>query len=75
MKNPSFRNSPRKPFDLDLDDLLHPARAFAHPQEVVSDPDLTLNEKRAILVLRRFKWIGTSLPGARRSCRSWSRRL
>lgn len=33
----------------DLDDLLHPARAFAHPRDVVSDPDLTLNEKRAIL--------------------------
>ena len=33
----------------DLDDLLHPARAFAHPSEVVNDPDLTLNEKRAIL--------------------------
>jgi hypothetical protein len=32
-----------------LDDLLHPARAFAHPSEVVNDPDLTLNEKRAIL--------------------------
>ena len=34
---------------LDLDDLLHPARAFAHPMDVVGDPDLTLNEKRAIL--------------------------
>ena len=33
----------------DLDSLLHPARAFAHPSEVVCDPDLTLNEKRAIL--------------------------
>ena len=33
----------------DLDDLLHPAHAFTHPSEVVSDPDLTLNEKRAIL--------------------------
>ncbi len=33
----------------DLDDLLHPARAFRHPSEVVNDPDLTLNEKRAIL--------------------------
>src|SRR5690349_20325700 len=33
----------------DLDDLLHPAQAFGHPSEVVSDPDLTLNEKRAIL--------------------------
>ena len=33
----------------DLDALLHPASAFAHPSEVVRDPDLTLNEKRAIL--------------------------
>jgi hypothetical protein len=34
---------------LDLDDLLHPAQAFDHPSDVVDDPDLTLNEKRAIL--------------------------
>lgn len=33
----------------DLDSLLHPAGAFAHPMEVVRDRDLTLNEKRAIL--------------------------
>jgi hypothetical protein len=33
----------------DLDELLHPAQAFSHPSEVVDDPDLTLNEKRAIL--------------------------
>jgi len=33
----------------DLDALLHPAKAFAHPMDVVRDPDLTLNEKRAIL--------------------------
>jgi hypothetical protein len=33
----------------DLDELLHPSRAFSHPSEVVRDPDLTLNEKRAIL--------------------------
>ncbi len=32
-----------------LDELLHPASAFGHPSEVVSDSDLTLNEKRAIL--------------------------
>lgn len=32
-----------------LDELLHPADAFEHPSEVVRDPDLTLNEKRAIL--------------------------
>jgi hypothetical protein len=49
MKNPSFRNSPDKPFDLELDDLLHPAGAFEHPRDVVGDPDLTLNEKRGIL--------------------------
>ena len=34
---------------LDLDSLLHPATAFAHPMDVVHDLDLTLNEKRAIL--------------------------
>jgi hypothetical protein len=33
----------------DLDELLHPADAFGHPSEVVKDPDLTINEKRAIL--------------------------
>src|SRR6476660_1404767 len=33
----------------ELDDLLHPAQAFSHPADVVNDPDLTLNEKRAIL--------------------------
>jgi hypothetical protein len=32
-----------------LDQLLHPAQAFEHPSQVVNDPDLTLNEKRAIL--------------------------
>ena len=39
----------REKTNLDLDELLHPARAFGHPSEVVHDPDLTLNEKRAIL--------------------------
>ena len=38
-----------KPFDLQLDHLLHPASAFAHPRDVLEDPDLTKNEKRAIL--------------------------
>ena len=33
----------------DLDELLHPAKAFAHPMDVVRDADLTLAEKRAIL--------------------------
>jgi len=35
--------------NFDLDTLLHPAQAFAHPSEVVNDQDLTLSEKRAIL--------------------------
>jgi hypothetical protein len=35
--------------EFDLDELLHPARAFSHPRDVVIDSDLTLNEKRAIL--------------------------
>jgi hypothetical protein len=35
--------------DPDLEQLLHPAAAFDRPQDVVDDPDLTLNEKRAIL--------------------------
>ena len=34
---------------VNLDELLHPASAFGHPSEVVNDPDLTVNEKRAIL--------------------------
>lgn len=33
----------------DLDSLRHPAKAFAHPMDVVHDVDLTFNEKRAIL--------------------------
>jgi hypothetical protein len=41
--------SDRQKANFDLDELLHPARAFGHPSEVVHNPDLTLNEKRAIL--------------------------
>ena len=37
----------RKEFELDL--LLHPAGAFRTPMEVVNDPDMTAQEKRAIL--------------------------
>ena len=48
MKHSDYTPSPQ-PFELDLDDLLHPARAFAHPRDVVDDSDLTLNEKRAVL--------------------------
>jgi hypothetical protein len=48
MKHSDSTPSPQ-PFRLDLDDLLHPARAFAHPRDVVADADLTVNEKRAVL--------------------------
>jgi hypothetical protein len=33
----------------DLDGLVHPSQVFDHPRDVLSDPDLSLNEKRAIL--------------------------
>ena len=51
-----------------LNDLLHPAQAFSHPADVVNDPDLTLNEKRAILA----SWASDacaveSVPALRRS--------
>jgi hypothetical protein len=39
----------RKDADFDLASLLHPARAYGRPPQVLCDPDLTLNEKRAIL--------------------------
>ena len=54
--------------ELDLDDSLRPADAFTHPQEVVCDPDLTVNEKRAILA----SWASDAcaveaMPGLRRN--------
>jgi hypothetical protein len=33
----------------DFDELVHPSQLFEHPRDVVRDPDLSLNEKRAIL--------------------------
>ena len=33
----------------DIDQFLHPARAFQIPQQVLKDQDLTLAEKRAVL--------------------------
>jgi hypothetical protein len=32
-----------------VDTLLHPSHVFEHPSEVINDPDLSLNEKRAVL--------------------------
>src|SRR3979490_3338024 len=49
LTGPTPMTSPESDDRYDLDDLLHPASAFTHPSEVVADPDLTLNEKRAIL--------------------------
>ena len=37
----------RKEFN--LDQFLHPAKAFGSPLQVVNDPDMTLAEKRAVL--------------------------
>jgi len=47
MKN--FDDLPIASASFGFDDLLHPAQAFEHPRNVVADPDLTVNEKRAIL--------------------------
>ena len=34
---------------IDINALLHPGTAFAHPRDVIADPTLSLAEKRAIL--------------------------
>ncbi len=44
-----LRRDVRRTANLELDELLHPARAFGHPMDVVDDCDLTSYEKRAIL--------------------------
>lgn len=49
MPEPGGRPSISRPTQFGFDSLLHPSGAFAHPRQVVDDPDLTLNEKRAIL--------------------------
>ena len=36
-------------FSFELDQLLRPAAVFDHPRDVLKDPDLTREEKRAIL--------------------------
>ena len=35
--------------DLNLEYFLHPARAFRTPMDVMIDPDMTVQEKRAVL--------------------------
>jgi hypothetical protein len=56
------------PREMELDHILRPADAFSHPQEVVCDPDLSINEKRAILA----SWASDAcaleaMPGLRRT--------
>lgn len=48
MSNPEYSPS-HVTFDPQIEALLHPARAFDHPGNVLRDPDLTTYEKRAIL--------------------------
>jgi hypothetical protein len=47
MTETAKKTAKRKEFE--LDHLLHPAGAFASPADVVDDPDMTVQEKRAIL--------------------------
>jgi hypothetical protein len=54
--------SGRRLASFDLDQLLNPARAFLHPAQVVGDPDLTLNEKRAILAAWALDACAPSAP-------------
>lgn len=35
--------------DRELEPLLHPSQVYEHPADVVIDPDLSLNEKRAVV--------------------------
>jgi hypothetical protein len=62
-----FLSARKIPCELNLDDLWRPADVFTHPQEVVCDPDLSVNEKRAILA----SWASDAcaveaMPGLRR---------
>jgi hypothetical protein len=43
------RLSDRRALDPQIEALLNPSAAFAHPRDVAADPDLTTHEKRAIL--------------------------
>jgi hypothetical protein len=38
-----------RPGKLDLNTLLYPSEAYGHPDDVLADPDLTTEEKRAVL--------------------------
>ena len=61
----------RREFELDY--LLHPAGAFRTPMEVVSDPDLTAHEKRAILASwASDTWAPDTWAPDTRASDSWS---
>ena len=47
LENVAMKDTAKENFE--LDQLLHPAQAFGHPAEVANNPNLTVNEKRAIL--------------------------
>jgi hypothetical protein len=49
MENPNLSRSSSLPFALELQQLLYPSLVFEHPGDVVRDPKLTTDEKRAIL--------------------------
>src|SRR6187431_738928 len=40
---------PMRGMEFDLDQVLNPAAVFNHPRDVLNDPDLSKQEKRAIL--------------------------
>ena len=44
-----MRTTPAHDNVFDFNALLHPGTVFAHPRDVLADPDLSIAEKRAIL--------------------------
>ena len=51
-----MKADPKRERGFALRDLLHPAQAFGHPADLISDPDLTVNEKRTILASWVAHW-------------------
>jgi hypothetical protein len=43
------RERPIRADDGEFEALLHPSQVYKHPSDVVNDPDLSLNQKRAVL--------------------------
>ena len=55
--------------EFDIDQVLNPAAVFDHPMDVLRDPDLTKQEKRAIL----SAWASDACAGAKRKAGHHSR--